>query len=355
MRSRGAMAIFILTELNRLIIARHRFSVPKAMRLIKAATQVLMLDVANAVSCHNVLEAKQGKARADQLEAAIRECGAAVDGVRQTVNTAAQSFDATSNQLAQLASAASRQASAASQAAVDTALKVKSIAAATEELSAAIEEMQAQTAASAKMTSDAVSHSQHTSINIRALSQAVEKIGSVVDMISKIAAQTNLLALNAAIEAARAGEMGKGFAVVALEVKSLAQRTAQATEDVGRQISLVQEATRKSMGEITSTDETITRISAVAVAASARQQASATNDIARNASGAAANAATVGDALKTVGDTVRRTEETTKLVLNFSADLSRRSQEIGKAMDTLFSAVSNVGTRQLPNLAAAKQ
>jgi methyl-accepting chemotaxis protein len=357
-RTRGATAIFIVTELNRLIAARHPFSVQKAMRLMSAAMQVFALDAANAVACHKALEIQQGKARADLLDTAIREFGRAADGVRQTVDMAVKSFGATSNQLAQLANDASIQATTAMQAAEDTALKVNSIATATEELSAAVEEMHAQTAASAKMTSDAVVHSQHTSINIRALSEAAEKIGSVVGMISKIAAQTNLLALNATIEAARAGEMGKGFAVVALEVKSLAQQTAKATEDVGRQISLVQEATRKSMGEIASTDKTIMQISAVAeaVATSVSQQASATNEIAHNASGAAANAATVTAALKTVGDTLQRTEETTKLVLSFSADLARRSDEIGQAMDALFAAAAtNKEVRALPNLAAARK
>ena len=80
---------------------------------------------------------------------------------------------------------------------------------------------------------------------IQSLSQAVETIGSVVNLISNIAAQTNLLALNATIEAARAGEAGKGFAVVAGEVKSLATQTSKATEEIGRHIATIQDTTRQ--------------------------------------------------------------------------------------------------------------
>jgi methyl-accepting chemotaxis protein len=356
MRSRAAISTSILTCLNRLIAAKYRFSGAKALRVSDAATRIFMLDAANAIACHNSLEAERAKSRADQLAGAIREFGQAVDGVRSAIETAVGSLGTTSDQLAALASAAASQANTATQAAEDTAFKITTIASAAEELSTAIEEMHAQTTASAKMTADAVAHSKHTTANIHALSEAVEKIGSVVDLIAKIAAQTNLLALNATIEAARAGEAGRGFAVVASEVKSLALQTARATEDIGRQIGLVQEATRRSMGEITSTGDAVANISMAAetLAAAASQQASTTNEIARNTSGAAANAATVAEALKTVEDTIWRTEEATKLVLNFSEDLSRRSKQIGDAMDALFNAAaSNVGVKKFSNLAAA--
>jgi len=81
----------------------------------------------------------------------------------------------------------------------------------------------------------------------KALAAHVEAIESILGLIRDIAGQTNLLALNATIEAARAGDAGRGFAVVAQEVKSLANQTARATDDIATKIGAIQSATKQTV------------------------------------------------------------------------------------------------------------
>lgn len=94
--------------------------------------------------------------------------------------------------------------------------------------------------------SELVSEVQHIGESINSLQEETQSIGDIVNVINSIAEQTNLLALNAAIEAARAGEQGRGFAVVADEVKSLASKTQQSTEEIRGKVDSLNAGTAKA-------------------------------------------------------------------------------------------------------------
>ena len=118
---------------------------------------------------------------------------------------------------------------------------------------------------------------------IKSLGARSDQIGEVVGLINDIADQTNLLALNAAIEAARAGEHGRGFAVVADEVRKLAERTTEATKEIGNTIEAMQGETRSA---VSSMEEGVKEVEVGSV--EAEKSGDALNDILKQI-----NAATV--------------------------------------------------------------
>ena len=344
-RSRPVQAKSILCGFAEIVARHHRFRPRQIARLYDVATRILMLDVANAIACHKSAEVENAQVRSDELSGAIKEFGRTVNDVRAAINSAAAALGETSRDLTGLAQTSIAGANNASKAANETVTDGVAIAAVTEEMAASVVEIHHRASRSAEMAQQSVCKAERTNETIRSLAEVVSKIGSMTSVISEIAAQTNLLALNATIEAARAGSAGKGFAVVASEVKVLSTQTSKATEEIGKQIELIQDVTRRSVEEIADTSKTIADIAAIAnsIASSLNEQAAATNQFTASVGRASANAKTVAEALKIVEEAIRRTEETTKSVLDFSKDLSERSGQLNTVVDTLFHAASGHG------------
>ncbi|MDB6002453.1 MAG: hypothetical protein JWP52_4152 [Rhizobacter sp.] len=95
---------------------------------------------------------------------------------------------------------------------------------------------------------------------MKSISESSKKIADIIGVIDSIAFQTNILALNAAVEAARAGEQGRGFAVVATEVRTLAQRSAEAAKEIKALIAQSVERVEQGTGQVDRAGSTITEV-----------------------------------------------------------------------------------------------
>ena len=282
----------------------------------------------------------QGARREDMLDLADN-FEASVGQIIKSISQAANEMNTSALSMQDVADTASNQSAMVATASEESSSNVQTVAAATEQLHSSISEISRQVAEGSRIAIEAVENTEQTNVKVQGLADAAVKIGEVIGLINDIASQTNLLALNATIEAARAGEAGRGFAVVATEVKSLADQTAKATEEISAQIGGIQTATDDAVSAIGGISQTIGNINEIsaAISAAVEQQGAATREISGNVQQAAQTTQQVSDNITGVMEAATETKTVSSRVLAASEQLAEQSVDLESSVNAFLEKV----------------
>ena len=311
---------------------------------IAGAVLVFKENMVNASLQAAEQDARKASAIAEQKAVMNRTADAfeeKIGGLVSMLSSDASKLQETAQSMSLTASKTNQQATTVAGAAEEASCRVQAVAAAAEELTTSIHEISRQVAQSARITGMAVDDAQRTDVIVRALAESARKIGDVVQLINGIAAQTNLLALNATIEAARAGDAGKGFAIVASEVKSLAAQTANATEEIGAQITQIQGATGEAVQAIKAIGATIDEVNQIAsaIASAVQAQGDTTAEIARNVQQTAFSTQEVTGTIEGVSQAANDTGAAAAQVLDAANGLSHRAGQLSDEVNAFVAGV----------------
>lgn len=329
---------FVLSSLSERVVTKSFLQPKRLKRILKAINQAILIDLDLAISTYGDILIEEREHRTAAINEAISAFEVKVGDVLGCVGQAVERMDETAQGLTARSSAASVESESAATAAEETSNNVQTVASATEELSASIQEITAQVSNANGFVEEASGLTDQSAGEVERLSEAADRIGSVISIIQDIAEQTNLLALNATIEAARAGESGKGFAVVASEVKALASQTARATEEIGENISAIQDSTKQAVTSIGSIRTSMDRVRNVttAIASAIDQQGSATQEISSNVQITARASQTLSENVNEVNGAIGHSQAAAEDVMVTLNELNEQANILSTEVKNFF-------------------